>query len=256
MSLSARIYGEHDQRFHDDELGGGFGPGEYGEMIVGALMAGREDFVAPDRTHMYVNYALQMLRITGRTGAFYDYLQDDGFDPNVPTVNEDGSVHRLREAARELNVAASLEDVREEVAAEMRSEATRLFEQAARHDRTRPAPGVHAPLAYRYTLPKVKVRPRIGAEGIWYAKERNLFCFGGYEVSPKKLGRILALTLMRGDEWVVIGDDETEARCGYVYEVTVNYVVEMVREVGLYDGVFFDVDDETFDPNVPTHDGR
>lgn len=256
MSLEARLFGNWDGRFHDDELSGGYGPAEYGEALARALMSGRESFVMPDRTHMSVNYCLQMMRITGRTGKFRDELQDNEWDNNVPTLEGAEGVRLMRAAARSLRdwaerSPAGLSSVADAVADQSRAAADLLFAEAARLDRTRPAPGVHAPLASHYTLPRVRVRnSRIGSEAIWYAPERGTFQFGAYEVSTKKLGRILALTLMKGSEWIVIGDEATEAQCGYVWEVTVNYVVEMMRDVGLY-GSFVDLDDDDFDPNVP-----
>jgi hypothetical protein len=155
-------------------------------------------------------------------------------------------------------VPVGVSDVADCVVLQTRDAVDLLFAEAARLDRTRPAPGVRGPLASRFTLPKVRIRGGHGSESedaIWYAEDRDTFNFGAYEVSPKKLGRILALTLMRGSEWVVIGDDETEARCGWVWEVTVNYVVEMMRQVGLF-GSFWDIDDDEFDPNVPLHRGE
>lgn len=261
MSIEARFYGDHDGRFHDNETGGGYGPGVYGEALAAALMAGTETITMPDRTVMKVNYLLQMLRITGRTGRFWDDLQGEEWDDNIPTLAGAEEVRKLRDAAKSLRdvvgrVPDGLNDVSDCVVMQTRDAIDLLFAEAARLDRTRPAPGVRGPLAGRFTLPKVRLRTeRNGADAIWYAEERGTFNFGAYEVSPQKLGRIVAFTLMKGEEWVCIGDEETEARCGYVWEVTVNYVVEMMREIGLY-GSFFDIADDEFDPNVPLHRGE
>lgn len=261
MSIEARLFGDWDGRFHDNETGGGYGPGVYGEALADALLAGTETIEMPDRTVMKVNYLLQMLRITGRTGEFRDELQGAEWDDNTPTLEGADGVRKMRDAARSLRdvvdrVPSGLSDVADCVVLQTRDAVDLLFAEAANLDRTRPAAGVRGPLASRFTLPKVRVRDRRnGADAIWYAEERDTFNFGAYEVSPQKLGRIVALTLMKGEEWICIGDDETEARCGYVWEVTVNYVVEMMREVGLY-GSFTDIDDDEFDPNVPLHRGE
>lgn len=261
MSIEARMFGKWDGRFHDNETGGGYGPGVYGEALVTALMAGSETIEMPDRTVMKVNYLLQMLRITGRTGEFWDNLQGEEWDDNTPTLEDAAKVRQLRAVARSFRdvvarVPAGVSHLADCVVLQTRDAIDLLFEEAARLDRTRPVNGVRGPLASHFTLPKVRIRDqRNDANAIWYAAERDTFNFGAYEVSPQKLGRIVALTLMKGEEWVCIGDDETEGRCGYVWEVTVNYVVEMMREVGLY-GSFSDIDDDQFDPNVPLHRGE
>jgi hypothetical protein len=136
MSLEARLFGNWDGRFHDDELSGGYGPAEYGEALAAALMAGQESFVMTDRTHMSVNYCLQMMRITGRTGEFRDELQGSEWDNNRPTLEDADGVRQMRAAARSLRdsvarVPAGLSDIADVVALQTRDAADLLFAESA-----------------------------------------------------------------------------------------------------------------------------
>lgn len=199
MGIKAIYY--RDGQFCN-QCGWGVGPGVLGKDIVSTLMAGSET----TEFGTTVNYAVEMLRITGQSGEFNDFTDwatgDHDFDTNVPTPGanwaESDSVPN-----------------------------TKPFRNAVQ-------------------LPQVKRANRdVGAEAIWYDRKANVFNFGGCQIGVSKLGRLIANTLMRGEEQVTIGD----------FEVTVNYLVEMCRLYGRF-GLFVNYNDDLFDSNVPPSTGH
>lgn len=243
MSVSARLFWS-DGRFHDDELGGGIGPADLGIEVAVSLMKCRE--LTP--SGYLVNYAVEMMRMTGRSGRFYDYIQDTrdhAYDDNVPTPHGIGEARQHRAVARLYRRAAEAGRTTPMLfaAAENTLAFAQQLEQYAasltRRDRTS---SVRNPLKHRYTLPEIKRSRRVDAQDmIEFLPRAGVFCFNGYDASPKQLGRLIAITLMRGDDEVTIGG----------ITVTVNFVVQMLRDTGRY-GIFTeDTWDDRFDGNVP-----
>lgn len=243
MSVSARLFWQ-DGRFHDDELHCGIGPSDLGAQCAVALMSGRE----LTSSGYLVNYAIEMMRMTGRTGRFYDYIQDTedhAFDENVPTPHGIGEARKCKAVARQYRqtvafVASTLPGLigtRGLIlhAEELEQYASELTASARRCE-------VRRPLAHRYSLPKIRRSRRVGAEDmIEYLRRAGVFSFNGYDASPKQLGRLIAITLMRGDNEVTVGG----------ITVTVNFVVQMLRDTGRYGMFTEDTWDDRFDGNVP-----
>ena len=242
MSANAIFYDKTDGRFHFDS-GYSLTPTEVGRKVVTALLDGTEDTsISVDKwgRAITVNYLLQMLRHTGKTGRFFDCLdrtEDHDFNPNSPTPGgEWGYAARLRAQARTMDVMArELDDLflvsraQAQVANELRREAALIGDGPATY-----------PLARAITLPQVELwDSRTGADAIWFAPESDCFKFGGFKIGSSKLARLIAFSLLKGEEWVTVGE----------IEVTVNYLVQMAREVGRT-GEFVDLTDEEFDPNV------
>lgn len=241
MSLNANVF--LNGRFYCDELSIGSSPSEIGKSIVSALLQGTE--VPPEiGWGVSVNYLLGMLRYVGKTGDFYDCLDDTtdhAFDPNVATPGgEWGEVRDLRARARAADYEAH--DIRDsEVAWHLSGNyaaiAEELREAADAMDKSKL--GLR-PLRGGLTVPQAKLwNRRIGSDAIWWDAQARVFRFGGYFAGANLLGRIIVNTLLRGEEWAQVGD----------FRLTVNYLVQMCREVGKH-GEFCDYNDDEFDPNV------
>ena len=241
MSANAIFYDKTEGRFHFDS-GYSLSPTQVGRKIVTALLNGTEDTaISVDKwgRAITVNYLLQMLRHTGQTGRFFDCLDrtaDHDFDPNSPTPGGVwGYAARLRAEARTMDAMAEELDCLYSVSRAQAQLANELRREAALFNDTRTYPLVNA-----MTLPQADLwDSRVGADAIWFAPESNTFKFGGYKIGASKLARLIAFSLLKGEEWVVVGE----------IEVTVNYLVQMAREVGR-NGEFVDLTDEEFDPNV------
>lgn len=239
MSFNANAY--INGRFYSDELSYGDSPSDIGKAIVKALLNGSE---VPDiNWGVTVNYLLGMFRYTGKTGEFYDVLDDTtdhNYDPNVATPGGDwGEVRHLRALAR--HAAFESRDVRD--SAVLRELSPRYAALAAEYTEAADAMDKSKlglrPLRAGLTVPKAKLwNKRIGSDAIWWDDKANVFRFGGYYVGVNLLGRIIVTTLLRGEEWARVGD----------FDVTVNYLVQMCREVGKH-GEFFDYNDDEFDGN-------
>lgn len=238
MGIRAIFY--RDGRF-SNEASWGISPTAVGKDIVQSLMQGREqtDF------GVTVNYAVEMLRITGRTGDFLDSTDwcsgDHEFDPNTPTVGQDwGKVRALRrDADRVESLALDLENSSfASVAVALFAIADDLRDSADSLD----VPSVVAkPIRHGVTLPTINRSQRdVGAEAIWYDQGAGVFNFGGHQLGLAKLGRVIANALMRGDERVSLGE----------FTVTVNYLVQMCRLAGRF-GRFVNYNDDLFDGNQP-----
>lgn len=225
-----------------NESSWGVGPSVLGKDIVTTLMDGCEttDF------GVKANYLVEMLRIVGRTGEFYDRTDwrsgDHEFDDNQPTLGDNWAQgRRFRRDARRLQHLA--EDIRDSevawhVSPRLFEAADELREAAKLYDTT--GPNVK-PFRFGVTVPLVKRSDfRVGDEAIWFDSKANVFNFGGYQVGLAKLGRLIAATLMRGEEKVSVGE----------FDVTVNYLVQMCRLCGRY-GRFVDYNDDLFDGNTP-----
>jgi hypothetical protein len=97
------------------------------------------------------------------------------------------------------------------------------------------------PLAHTVTLPRVRcANPRYGDDAIWWDGRAGVFNFGGCQVGPTKLGRLIALSLAKGEEWVTIGG----------FTVTVNFLFEMARVTGQR-GQFGEIADDGLNPYAP-----
>jgi hypothetical protein len=246
MSANATWFERSDSRFHHDNVGFGLGAAEIGISIAKALMNRKERAA----WFLSVNYLTEMLRYTGRNGRFFDVLDDTldhRYSDNHPTPGVYwGRAQELRAQADKLDASADNFPVCSEGCGDCRdlSEALRvhadhLYDCA---DSLQREGEVDSPLRGLFSLPTVKCWDRrVGADAIWYAPEERVFKFGGYRATPKVLGRLVALTLMRGDEWLTIGG----------FQLTVNYVLEMLRQTGKK-GEFVDFTDDLFDPNTPT----
>jgi hypothetical protein len=242
MSLNAIALSRHcgGLNFYFDDYGP-FTPTDIGKAIVTSLLEGNETPRLAWRDGVTVNYLVGMLRYVGKTGEFYDGLEggDHDFDRNTPTPGAYyGELAELRFRARAIEaqaadfdgsqVAGFLGDSFRAVADDMR--------QAA--DAEDPSKAGLRPLRQFITVPTAKCWNRkVGTDAVWW--DGQVFKFGGYFVSPTVLGRMIASTLLRGEEWVRVGE----------MDVTVNYLVQMCREVGKH-GQFHDFTDEEFDPNV------
>jgi hypothetical protein len=220
---------------------GPFTPSMLGKRIVSALLQGSELASVGWRESETptVTYLVQMLRHTGKTGEFYDDLEggDHDFDRNTPTPGAYwGEVQDFRARARAALVDADLfRDDEPSLSASMEALAEEFLDAADAKDYSKLG---LAPLVDSITVPSAKLWDRkVGADAIWW--DGQVFKFGGFYVSPTLLGRMIAATLLRGEEWVKVGD----------IDVTVNYLVQMCREVGKH-GRFSDFTDEAFDPNV------
>jgi hypothetical protein len=244
MSLNAIALFRHSGglEFHFDGCGP-FTPTDIGKRIVNALLQGTEvaDHGWRPRESVTVGYLVDMLRYTGKAGEFYDDLEggDHDFDRNTPTpgVYWD-EVRDMR--ARAKAAAFEATDIRDSEAlgflsATYEDIAREMTDAANRYDASKL--GLR-PFAGSLTVPTAKLWDRkVGADAIWW--DGQVFKFGGFYVSPTILARMIANTLLRGEEWVTVGD----------IDVTVNYLVQMCREVGKH-GEFVDFTDEEFDPNV------
>jgi hypothetical protein len=239
MSWNAIEFDRHDGRFYNDG-GKGFGPAELGADVAYTLLEGSED----TSLGVTVNYVITMLRITGATGDFFDTKanhDDHRFDPNTPTIGKFGERRKLRLAMRSLDeISRTLSGVSEDLSLKAFNLGNLCEDEADKldplTDRSR------KPLAGRFTLPTVSVRDdRVGSDAIWYESLTDTFRFGMYEASPKQIGRLIALSLLCGEEWVTVGS----------FELTVQYLVEMLRLTGKH-GRFVDFNDDLFDANVPT----
>jgi hypothetical protein len=244
MSLNAIALFRHDGglSFHFDGCGP-FSPTAVGKAIVNALLQGTElaDIGWRPRETVTVGYLVDMLRHTGKTGEFYDDLEggDHDFDRNTPTPGaywaEVKDMRARAKAAafeawdiRDSELLGYLSDTYADIAREM-------TEAADAHDTSKL--GLR-PLHATLTVPSAKLWDRkVGADAIWW--DGQVFKFGGFYVSPTVLARMIANTLLRGEEWVTVGE----------IDVTVNYLVQMCREVGKH-GEFADFTDEEFDANV------
>lgn len=242
MSMNAILFSEGS--FYCDGWGNGASPTALGKDIVRTLLQGSEipEFGWGKGT-VTVNYLVNALRYVGRSGQFYDVLDntsDHDFDPNTPTPGGDwGEVHALRVQAREAEYEAR--DIRDSEVARhlspMYAELALELREAA--DALDPSKQGIRPLRNGLTVPQAKLWDRrVGSNAIWW--DGQVFKFGGFYVSPSILGRMIVTTLLRGEEWVQVGD----------INVTVNYLVQMAREVGKH-GEFVDYTDEAdWDPNV------
>lgn len=230
---------------------GPFSPSAVGKAIVNALLQGSElaEIGWRESETVTVNYLVQMLRHSGRKGEFYDGLEggDHDFDRNTPTPGDCwAEVQDLRARYR-----AALADARHMAGSEVLADlapalalvARDFSEEAELVERGALGYGIDderapKPLRDALTVPSARLwNRRIGADAIWW--DGQVFKFGGYFVSPTLLGRMIAITLLRGEEWVRVGD----------IDVTVSYLVQMCREVGKH-GEFTDLTDDEFDPNV------
>jgi hypothetical protein len=229
-----------------NESSWGVGSSALGKDIVLSLLAGTE----VTAFGVTANYAVEMMRIVGRTGKFHDSVDwatdDHDFDMNTPTPGAHwGKVRALRSAARRVEFFAN--DVRDSgvfhvLSAPLFAVAGWLRDTAALNDETRSA---EKPLRAGVQLPKVKCGNRaVGAEAIWFDDQTGVFNFGCVQLGVNKLGRLIAAALMRGDEKVQVGD----------FVVTVNYLVEMCRLCGRF-GRFVHYNDDLFDGNVPPANG-
>jgi hypothetical protein len=244
MSLNAIVFRNNGQEFGFDFDGcWGNSPTAVGKAIVNALLEGREESEFPYRNSVTVQYLVEMLRYTGRTGEFYDDLEggDHDFDGNTPTPGAYwAEVRDLRARARA--AAFQARDIRDsEVAGHLAESfaaiAAEFDEAANQHDRSKL--GLR-PLRGTLTMPKAKCwNSKIGTDAIWWDPQARVFKFGGYFTSPSLLGRMIAIALLRGEEWVTVGE----------FRLTVSYLVQMCREVGKH-GEFVDFTDDDFDPNV------
>lgn len=216
---------------------GPISPTAVGKAIVNSLLQGSE-MTDLDVT---VGYLVEMLRYTGKAGEFYDGLEggDHEFDSNTPTPGAYwAEVRDLR--ARAKAAAYDAWDIRDSevarhLAPHFAAVAEDLRSAADQYDRSKL--GLR-PFRKALTVPTAKCWDRkVGADAIWW--NGQVFKFGGYYVSPTVLARMIATSLLRGEEWVRVGE----------IDVTVGYLVQMCREVGKH-GVFKDYMDDEFDPNV------
>lgn len=251
MSANYRWFDNRDGSFHSNSWGNSTSPSALGQDIAETLMRNQEETLSG----YLVNYAVGMLRITGRTGRFFDLLDvtgDHRFDANTPTPGAHWSeVRELRDDAMELRsfardlAAADLGRVSLAAADSLEEEAGALEARADLLDDER-ITTCCPPLAHQYTLPTVRCADeRRGAEAIWWDAQADVFSFGGFNVHPRRLGRIIALSLMQGREWVTIGG----------ITVTVNYLVQMLRQTGKagrFVDFLFDTPEGRFNPNQPT----
>jgi hypothetical protein len=222
-------------------------PNQVGRLIVESLLQGTEQTSFGGGGIATVNYLVGMLRHVGRGGTdFFDAYDwtirshDHDFDPNVPTPGTNwGEIQELRARARV--IAYESRDIRDSSALWSLSPAFAAIAQDMRDTADQLDVTKHGlrPLRDAITVPSAKCWNRqIGTNAIWW--DGQVFKFGGYSVSPAVVGRMIAATLLRGEEWVLVGEQS----------VTVNYLVQMCREVGKH-GEFADYTDESdFDPNV------
>ena len=226
MSANATWFEQRDGRFHHDDVSWGIAPSEIGVIIARCLMAGREVPTRSDRwgeTHK--------MRSLPRT---HSPMDTTWVHEGTYTVNF--LVEMLRYTGRNGRFFNVLDDTMD-----------RNF------DPNVPTPTEYPgrkttpkPLAGHYTLPRIKCwNSKVGADAIWWVPEAKVFKFGGYQASPSYIGRLIALTLMRGDEWVNVGD----------FRLTVNYLVQMLRRTGK-SGEFAHYADDLFDANVSPHTQR
>lgn len=227
--------------FYFDDYGP-FTPTDLGKAIVTTLLAGNETPRLAWRDGVTVNYLVNMLRYVGKTGEYYDGLEgeDHDFDHNTPTPGSYwGELRDLRARARA--IAADAEEFRySTVLGSLAGSFDALAEEMqAAADARDPSKLGLTPLRATLTVPKAKCWSRkVGTNAVWW--DGQVFKFGGYFVSQTVLGRMIVNSLLRGDEWVRVGE----------MDVTVNYLVQMCREVGKH-GKFVDfTDDGDFDPNV------
>lgn len=242
MSMNAIAY--MGGRFYNDELSFGSSPSEIGRDIVRALLQGSEtptEFSGGKGT-ITVNYLLGMLRYTARTGKFYDCLDDTcdhNFDPNTPTPGgEWAEVQELRRQAKELEFEAR--DIRDsEIARHLSGQfAAMAAECRYAADLQDGSKLGLRPLRAGLTVPTAKCwNSKVGTDAIWF--DGQVFKFGGFYASPTIVGRMIVTSLLRGEEWVRVGE----------MDVTVNYLVQMCREVGKH-GKFVDYLEDDFDANV------
>lgn len=216
-------------RFFNDEDTYGSSPSELGKFIVDALLRRRwsTDFgISPEG-------AVEMLRLTGRNGQFKMNKSMDEF-PESKAMRLQAAAAGLAAQATSLPEFEDVEDVREQLL----DLAYQLRVKAAQHNvlsaqSSKAKSGI--------TLPKVKCADtKMGTNAIWFDAKTRTFNFGGFQLGTNKLGRLLALTLMRGEEWIQVAD----------VRVTVDYIIDMCRIAGEH-GSFGDFVDEGFEPLCP-----
>ena len=192
-------------------------------------------------------FTLNVLRHTGRTGKFH-FILDDENSPFTWAVDQASELARqaeqLETQVEELKDSDAVNGTRHRALGGLRiCEALTYSAQQMRErvgELLSESEG-NGPLSARVSLPTVRcANPRFGADAIWWDAKARVFNFGGYQVGSSKLGRLIAASLARADEWVTIGE----------ITVTVNYLFEMCRLVGTT-GKFVDLVDGGFSVYAP-----
>lgn len=212
----------------DDLLG--FTPTEVGALIVDTLLEDRPKTI-------YGHTPLQMvdsLRFAGRTVGLM-FVQVGPMD----------RVMQLREAVPKLEKVAYCiggdgEGLRyNHLTDDLLTTARNLRREVARATVEGAQPCLKRQLSMR--LPQLKCcGPTTAVKSIWWDEVNRSWNFGWNRIGTNKMARLIAITLMRGEEWVYIGN----------IRVTVDYLYDMVRITGSFGG-FVDNVDANFDPYAP-----
>jgi hypothetical protein len=221
-------------------------PTEFGRAIVDALL-NRERYTwfeaEPD-------FAVDILRHTGRTGGCDFHTQSDRFEWSIREATT------LKEKANQLELMLESDDLRDSAALAERSadlgnanvyQALRAsIDQLRAHAGYLYGTGGRKQIRQRYHLPELRPgNPHNDPDVIYFDPYTKTWNFGQYQVGVNKLSRIIALSLLANREVVDMGD----------MNVTVNYLVEMVRITGIH-GRFYDVYDGAFNMFAPAGPSR
>ena len=221
-------------------------PTEFGRAIVEALLN-------KDRTTWFdadPDFAVDILRHTGRTGGCNFHTQSDEFDfaiREARNLKEKAEQLEHMLESDELRDSGALMESSEEIGHASVYQALRIsIDEMRKHAGWLYGTGSRKRIRQQYHVPAVRMgAPHNDPTTIWWDKSAKVWNFGRYQVGVNKLGRIIALSLLAARELVEMGD----------VTVSVNYLVEMVRLTGLH-GRFRDHLDDKFNMFAPAGAAR